>query len=330
MFRKYDHVERLGHDEVNGLTIGDTWVFAKLDGTNASVWLDGPITDPESKVCAGSRTRMLSAEQDNAGFYRYVADMEAVFKELLVQRFPECHIYGEWLVPHTLKTYREDAWRKFYVFDLYDRTQNRYLAYEEFAEEIARYGLDLIEPLCQITNPSDEQLNREAENNTYLILDGAGVGEGIVVKNYSWKNRFGRQPWAKIVRNEFKEENKRQFGTTKKGGTFQVEAAMVEEFLTAALVEKTKMKILFALYEEDIDAGVEERPDADVVEEGYRRVQERHRGQVIPRLLGTVFHEFIQEELWMALKRHKFPVVDFKKLRAHAILQTKKHASELF
>ncbi|KKL61905.1 hypothetical protein LCGC14_2190600, partial [marine sediment metagenome] len=34
-------------------------------------------------------------------------------------------------------------------------------------------------------------------------------GEGIVLKNYQWENRWGEQPWAKIVRNEFKEENKR-------------------------------------------------------------------------------------------------------------------------
>jgi len=323
-FRKYDHIERMGHDDVHELLFGEVHVFAKLDGTNASVWMH------EGEVLAGSRTRTLSTEADNAGFYAWVLSMEAVFKELITDKFPDCHIYGEWLVPHTFKQYREEAWRKFYVFDVRDNTQDRYLHYDEYAEMIMHYGLNVIEPMCIYTNPSEEQLTKETENNSYLILDGAGAGEGIVMKNYAWKNRYGRQPWAKIVRNEFKEENKRAFGTTEKGGEFQVEAAMAQEFLTQALVEKTKAKILFELFEQDIEAGVEVRPDADAVEEGYRRVQERHRGQLIPRLLGTMFHEFVNEELWMALKKHKFPTVDFKRLRSHVILQTKKYCPELF
>lgn len=329
-FRKYDHVERMGHDDVHELLFGEVHVFAKLDGTNASVWLDYSDNPHESVLRAGSRTRTLSLEKDNAGFYAWVLTMEAVFRELLTDRFLDCYIYGEWLVPHTFKQYREEAWRKFYVFDVYDNVQHRYLHYDEYAEMIMSYGLQVIEPMCIYTNPSEDQLTRETENNSYLILDGAGAGEGVVMKNYKWQNRYGRQPWAKIVRNEFKEENKRQFGTTEKGGEFQVEAAMAQEFLTQALVEKTKSKIVFDLYEQDIEAGIEVEPNADTYETGYRRVLERHRGQLIPRLLGTMFHEFVNEELWMALKKHKFPTVDFKRLRSHVILQTKKYCPELF
>ena len=59
-------------------------------------------------------------------------------------------------------------------------------------------------------------------------------------------------------------------------------------------------------------------------------VEERHRGQLIPRLLGTVYHELIKEELWTAVKQHKDPTIDFKKLKAHSIQWTKKYAGDLF
>ena len=35
-FRRYDHVERLGHTEVEGIAVGRAHVFPKLDGANAS------------------------------------------------------------------------------------------------------------------------------------------------------------------------------------------------------------------------------------------------------------------------------------------------------
>jgi len=58
-FKKYQHVERLGTSEVSNIMVGDVYVFPKIDGTNASVWLDG-----RGNICAGSRTRTLSLEKE--------------------------------------------------------------------------------------------------------------------------------------------------------------------------------------------------------------------------------------------------------------------------
>jgi hypothetical protein len=223
-------------------------------------------------------------------------------------------------VPHTLKTYREDAWRKFYVFDVYDAHQRRYLHYEEYCPVIRHAGLEVIEPLCKIANPTKEQLLQLVEANTYLIADGAGAGEGIVLKNYAWKNRFGRQPWAKIVRNEFKEENARAFGVPEKSGKFQVEAEIAERFVTGTLVQKELAKIVSNITFNE--------PKWMSTTDGI--VIENNRPKVIPRLLQTVFYCVVKEELWDALKKYKDPTIDFRKLRQHCILQTKKHAPELF
>lgn len=332
--RRFDHVERLGHDHVDGLTIGDVYVFPKLDGTNSSVWFENGGHVGWFTQC-GSRTRTLSVTSDNAGFYVWCEqeDTQKKLWEVFNSGGKEWVIYGEWLVPHTLKIYRQEAWRRFYVFDVYDKAKEKYLSYEQYEPTIKAAGLDVIEPLCIFTNPSDEQLQHEAEVNTYLILDGAGCGEGIVMKNYAWQNSWGKQPWAKIVRNEFKEENKRAFGTTEKHGEFQVEAAIAEQYVTEALVSKTRAKIVTELMNTDHDAGVIYKDLAPYSDEYFKMrkgVEESHRGQVIPRLLGTVYHEVIEEELWAAIKQHKDPTINFKKLKAHCILWTKKYAADLF
>jgi len=65
-FYKYQHIEKLETIEVKGINIGTTYIFPKIDGTNGSIWLE------DNKVCCGSRNRVLSASDDNQGFYKYV------------------------------------------------------------------------------------------------------------------------------------------------------------------------------------------------------------------------------------------------------------------
>ena len=147
-------------------------------------------------------------------------------------------------------------------------------------------------------------------------------GEGIVLKNYAWRDKFGRQPWAKLVRNEFKEDNRRAFGTPVLGEAFQVEVAIAEEHCSPALVGKVRGKIVAALAAEH---------GLDLMEPNTQRLIEHHyRGKVIPRLLETVYHDVVTECLWDAIKRHRDPIVDFKSLRRHCVRLTKTYAEDLF
>ena len=331
VYRKYDHVERLGHDKVDGLTVGEVYVFPKLDGTNAVVWMDDGV------LRTGSRNRQINIEgrsvteiKDNAGFNVWAQSRKAefihFFEGMEDMGIEDCVAYGEWLVPHTLKTYREDSMRRFYIFDVRNISDRYYLHYEDWVN-IARYaGLDHVEPQSIFTNPSDDQLQKEVESNTYLIRDGCGAGEGIVVKNYDWFNSSQDQPWGKIVRNEFREENRRAFGTTEKHGEFQVEAAIAEEFVTATLVEKTLAKIILSYHTGHDRLG---QPQV-FTEVAQKEVLESNRPTIIPRLLQTVYSELIGEEAWAFVKQHKDPTINFKKLRQHSIAQTKKYAMELF
>jgi hypothetical protein len=298
-FVKYQHIERLKTDAVDGIDVGVCYIFPKLDGTNASIWWDGDIR-------AGSRTRQLTIEQDNAGFYRWVLDNEAKFIPFF-ELHPEARLFGEWLVPHSLKTYREEAWRRFWIFDVVQ--DETHMPYELYHPRLDKLELDYIPAICKISNPTREQLDWILQANTYLIKDGEGAGEGIVIKNYDYENRFGRQTWAKLVRNEFKEANRKEFGLPDLSGRKQVEAEIAAHYVTEAFVLKTRAKCESAV-----------RDTGGFVD----------RKILIPRLLGTCFHDIVVEETWNACKKWKNPTINFGKLQRHVIHMVKKHAKDLF
>ena len=315
MFKEYQHIERFGRDEVMDIDIGVCFIFPKIDGTNSSVWRETyhpnitPIATPSWNILkTGSRTRELSLTQDNAGFHKYVDDNSLPFHAIF-DKHPTWRLYGEFLVPHSLKTYREDAWRKFYVFDVFDDELEEYIPYKIYQLELAEHGIDYIPPICVISDPSIEQLQREMENNTYLIQDGMGSGEGIVIKNYDYRNKWGRTTWAKLVRNEFKEKNAEAFGVREMDGKKIVEKEFAETYVTQEFVDKTRAKI------------------ETILREGGGPAE---RKALIPRLLETCFHDLVVEETWDFLKNKKNPTIDFKKLRAHVIHIVKLRARDLF
>ena len=314
-FRKYDHLERLGHRSTQFIDIGLVHIFPKLDGTNASVFLD------DSDLYACSRNRVLSGEDDNAGFYAWANGDAKHNLSGVLSSYPGWILYGEWMVPHTLKTYRPDVWRKFWIFDVYDREAGTYLTFDKYQPVLELAGLDVIHPLCTIQDPTEDQLRAQIETNTYLIEDNAGLGEGVVVKNYAWREH-GR-PWAKIVRNSFKEKNAKEFGVAKKNGAMQVEIAIAEDFVTAHLVGKNRAKVVLEVMNA-VDPSLIDNPNWQQI------IEAEHRGRVIPQLLGRVFHDIVTEEIWAILKKHKGATIDFGALQGRIIHATKALAADLF
>ena len=208
-FKKYQHVERFGSTEVKDIEIGECLIFPKLDGTNSSVWLHDV-----GHIRAGSRNRELTLDKDNAGFYAYASSNDNIKNYL--EKHPTHRLYGEWLVPHSLKTYRDDAWRRFYIFDVcIDKEDGgvEYIPYDIYKPLLEEFNLDYIPPLAVIRNGSYDQLIYYLDKNNFLVQDGKGSGEGIVIKNYNFYNRYGRQTWAKIVTNEFKEKHIKEMGS---------------------------------------------------------------------------------------------------------------------
>ena len=291
-FEKYQHIERFGTDEVDGIECGECYVFPKIDGTNSSLWVD------DGEIKAGSRNRELSLDKDNAGFLEAIKDdgrVKAFFAE-----YPTLRLFGEWLVPHTLKTYRSDAWRRFYVFDVMDG--EKYLHYNQYKLTLEKHGLEFIPPICIVNNGTDETFIKALEKNTYLIQDGSGVGEGVVVKRYDYINKFGRQTWAKIVTSEFRERHTKTMGAPILEGELTAERRYIDDFCTEALIEKEYAKIAL---------------------EGWR-------SEKIPQLLGVCFNALVTECVWEAVKRYKYPKIDYKLLSRLCTERVKRVKADLF
>jgi len=294
-FEKYQHVERFGTGEVDGINIGKCYVFPKIDGANASVWMHD-----DGRIGTGSRNNEITGTDSIKGFTSYIESHDGVKR--FFDSYPNCRLFGEWLIPHTLKTYRDDAWRKFYVFDVL--SQDGYIAYDVYAPILENLGIMYVPALAIINNPSVDQLVGLLETNSYLIKDGCGVGEGIVIKNYDYKNKYGRVTWAKIVRNEFKEDNKKSFGIKETQGANLVEYEIAAEPILGTICQKVLANI---------------KSECGGWESRY-----------VPRLLGTVWHDLVYEECWSWLKKHRNPAIDFKLLQKLVERKTKEYLPEIF
>lgn len=294
MLLKYTHLERFGTDAVDGVNIGECHIFPKLDGTNASIWLE------DGQMRFGSRNRELELGDDNAGFALWASQQTNLLE--MLKEHPDKRFYGEWLVPHSLKTYQEDAWRNFYVFDV-TNADGEYLHYDEYMPICKAFGAAFIPCIVKAKNPTYEVLVKATEGNRYLIKDNNGVGEGIVIKQYGWKNRFGHTAFAKLITNSFKDKHIAEMGGSVVS-VKMVEDAIAEEFVTLHLVEKVVAKI--------------------------RTEHGQFSAKNISQLLGTVFHDLVSEEIWEAVKKHKNPKIDFKTLNHCTIARVKALKPELF
>ncbi|MFW9972571.1 MAG: RNA ligase family protein, partial [Candidatus Odinarchaeota archaeon] len=290
--KKYQHIERLETTETEGIQIGECYIFPKIDGTCSSVWIEkidvSAIDDKKKQVLrgelkAGSRNRELTLDNDNQGFYNWAIKQQNIYD--FFADYPGYILFGEWLVPHTLKTYRNDAWRKLYIFDIIN-DKEKYLTYEQYKPILKQYNIDYIPPICKIKNPTKEKLFNQLEKNTFLIKDGCGSGEGIIIKNYGYTNRFGRQTWAKIVKNEFKDKFSK-IDTTEIKNKRVVEDEIIQKYVTNTLIEKEFAKI---------------------------KSKSGWDSKKIPQLFGVVYYCLIKEESWNFIKEFKRPVIDYKLL----------------
>lgn len=277
IFNKYQHLERFNTYLTNGLAEGACYIFPKLDGTNGSIWLN-----VDGNIYCGSRNRILSADKDNAGFYVYVMG-NTKYKEYLT-KYPNHILYGEWLVPHTIKNYEDYAWKKFYVFDVKD--ENGYVHYNNYYNKLVEYKIDYIPLLQFIDYPTKTYLESLLHTNNFLMKSDE-IGEGIVIKNYEYKNVHGNQVWAKIVTSEFKTKHKGTFLDTQTLLKKTIEEHIVYKYCTNAFVEKEILKFY-----------------------GDEPHDKKKRGQ----LLKYIVHELLREEIINIMESMKYPTINFKQL----------------
>lgn len=284
-YKKYMHVELYGNDLVKGIEKGRCYIFPKIDGGNATAFLDAI-----KNLRIGGRNREYSYEDNQGGLYQKMLEIKGIRDYL--GKYPNRRLYGEFLTPHSIKYYRDDAWDKFYVFDVVEFSDGKfkYLPYEEYFEELTSMGVDVI-PVYTITNDEDEftdflvNIEEHIKNSNFLLDDThQGMGEGFVIKNYDFTTKQYTTIWAKIISKDY--TNKAYAKKDKASSITNIESVIALECVTESLVEKEKAKI--------------------TVNEGY------WDNKFKARLFNTIYNCVVREELWDALKRHKNPTINFK------------------
>ena len=291
-FVKYFHLERMYKDETIGINSGTIFIQPKLDGTCSSVWMD------KDGIKTGSRNRELTLDNDNQGFCRFIEENKSLYEPLFTL-LPNAILFGEFLVPHTIKAYVKDAWKKFYVFAVALQRGEEFslLATQKYEPVLNSLAITYVPTIAKLENY--EGSYEEFRDKVNYLIDPSIKGaspEGLVIKNYGFINQYGRNCFAKIVFEQFHEEKKAKVALES-----SLEVEIAEKYVTEHLVQKELAKLKSS---------------------GVVKLQ--------PALLQTVFYVLLVEELADIVKKHKLPIIDFKALNRAVIVQVKKYASELF
>jgi hypothetical protein len=293
-YHKYQHIEKIGTDDTEGILNGTVYVTCKIDGANGAAYLDG------GAVHCGTRAIETQEDHDDSGFAKFVLHDPHIEKAL--KEHPDWIIYGEWLTPHTLKRYAADAWRKFYVFDILKVNgpevivdengvvlNGEYIPIDEYVPMLEGYGINFIPLLAKLENPTMDDLKALLQKSgSFLITEG--LGEGIVIKNYGYRNKFGHQTWAKMLTEDFslhKKELRKENSDLK--AEHPVEHRIVDLFLTPEAISKEFLKFK------------ETKGGWDITMTG--------------EFLGRFWNEWLDDNIKLILKKLKTPTIDFKALQ---------------
>lgn len=283
MFRTYEKIHRLGKEETGGILDGPVHVQEKIDGANLQVWLE------DGAIRVGSRNNDVTDREDGFnGAVQYIKNHHGINE--LLRKHPGFRLYGEWLVKHTIQ-YKETAYGKFYLFDMYEpavgfcSTPFVNDMAKEFAIETPHYyGEMLVTDLDQL----------KALVGKSMLGD---KGEGVVIKRTDFKNQFGDIVYAKMVTEDFMEENAIVFGGNNKFSDVYRELWAVNKYMTLPRLRKILQKI---------SSEVSERLDM------------KH----IPRVMHTAYHDMFTEEMWEIATKATAPF-NFKKFKELAFKKAK-------
>lgn len=231
-FKKYTDVVRLGHKSTEGvLQPGDfITITEKVDGANVSFIYD---SETDTVKCY-SRNTELSEGNTLRGYYGWI--QENIYP-IRFKLNPNYRYYGEWLVSHTIQ-YTSESYSNFYMFNVWDEINQEYLSDTIMRNEAARLNLKTVALFYEGEYISFEHLLSFVGKSEL----GAEIGEGIVVKNVSYKDRYGRQMFVKLVSDKMRETQKQK--APKNPNISSQEKDMIKFALTTARVEKLIHKLI--------------------------------------------------------------------------------------
>ena len=297
--KKYTEVVRYGKNGTQDvLQKGDyISITEKIDGANASFCLDDTT---DLGVSCYSRNTPVTEGNTLRGFYDWVKLNIVPIKDKLN---PKYRYFGEWLVSHKV-VYKPEQYREFYMFSIWNEETQEYMSDEIVKSEAERLGIKTttyfyegeyisFEHIMSFVGKSDRTL----EPNT---------GEGVVVKNVNYKDKYGKQMFVKLVSEKFAEVQKQKL--PKNPNVEDEHKGLISAIVTQARVNK----IIYKLVDENIlsetfsieDMGVilknlGSRVIQDIYKEEYdlvKDIEEKILAKKIGKALPTIVKNILKEE----------------------------------
>ncbi len=235
--KKYDKILRAGSEEASEVLANAkfVYIFEKLDGANASFRL----SEDGTEVLAYSRNCLLTESNDLRGFYQWVKE------NIKPSDLKKDHIYfGEWLVKHKID-YGTNQ-NSFYLFDIYYdyKSISCYLPFNSVIHQANELNLQIVPLFYAGPYRGYEHLSSFVGKS---VLSATGIGEGIVVKEFSYLDKDSKQVYIKMVSEAFAE-----IKTKKEKTSSNIQELPEYAYLDTNLTEARVHKIICKLVDEGI------------------------------------------------------------------------------
>lgn len=240
--KHYVDIERLKDKYAEGFKPGEhITIGEKLDGSNGSFCWDIEA----NTLAVFSRRRQLDQSNTLNGFYELVQSFDMnYYQESLNKNYI---IFGEYLVPHTIK-YPEDKYRKFYVFDVWDKDKEQYLPWDSVMLIARTFNLETVPVFYDGPFISWEHIYSFVGKTE---MGAMPCGEGCVIKS---QDRLGEKnsrlpAYVKIVSEQFSEVHKSK--PHKEIDPEKIAAKQAMEELAATIVTERRIQKAIEKFTED-------------------------------------------------------------------------------
>lgn len=271
--KKYDKIKRLGHaenDSIFDYPDDELMISEKMDGSNARFMVE------DNEIVFGSRN-VNNLDRDNKQFKKFI---NYILDNIKPEQLDPDYIYvGEFMVSHTLQ-YDWDNIPTFIGFDILVKETGKPINWKTSKRLFEELGLEFVPVLWEGTVREYEEVELPEYESKYRD----GKPEGVVIKNYSRVNMYGRPLFAKVVHEHFQEKKSTY---QPKNAVSKNTSRVVSEYVTKARIRKIINKM--------------------VVEEG----KELSRS-LMNSLIHRVINDTLQEEIVDIKNNKHIDKVDFK------------------
>lgn len=243
-FKSYPRIPAFGYDGTEDILDGQVTITPKIDGSNVSIWLGNG-----TYKCARRNDWLSEDDKGFQGFMDFVSAKweSSLYLKACAERSNNLVIFGEFSNNQNKLKYNIKS--PIIVFDVAETVvgadgelQFGFYDYELMKSVADQADLDYTFSLYQGEGSelgSAQQIIDNYLGKTSML--GGVIEEGVVVKSYGRKTRYGRPYFAKLVTAEFAERQNTKTKPVRVGSGIGEWA--VESFFTPARLLKAIQKI---------------------------------------------------------------------------------------